>query len=164
MTPLLLPTPEDAARLGAAIAARLRPGEAVCLHGPLGAGKSTLARGLVRALTSPEEEAPSPTWTLVQTYEGRDFPVAHLDLYRLRRPDQADELGIDDALETGCVVIEWPERLGEALPPDRLCVMLSIEDGKESGAASGRRLARLEGFGSWTERVRDLPSAFAALS
>ena len=158
------------------MAARLRPGEAVCLFGPLGAGKSTLARGLVRALTTPDEEAPSPTFTLVQAYEGRDFPLAHFDLYRLARADEAYELGLDEALEVGAAVIEWPERLGAALPPDRLEVRLEIapaarpsgppsDAGSDAGptpnlgAAAGEaqpRLARLAGFGSWTGRERDL--------
>ena len=78
-----LPDAAATARLGAAVARALRPGEAVCLYGPLGAGKSTLARGLVRALTRPDEDVPSPTFTLVQFYDGPDFPVAHFDLYRL---------------------------------------------------------------------------------
>ena len=146
---LALPTAESAADLGAAIAARLRPGEAVCLSGPLGAGKSTLARGLVRALTAPDAEVPSPTFTLVQLYDGRDFPVAHLDLYRLRTPEEAWELGLDEALADGCAVIEWPERLGPDRPRDRLDVALEIADG--AGAAGGR-MARLSGHGAWTGR------------
>ena len=149
---LRLTLPEDAARLGAAIAARLRPGEAVCLSGPLGAGKSTLARGLVRAVTSAAEEVPSPTFTLVQAYAGRDFPVAHFDLYRLRRAEEAYELGLDAALEDGCAVIEWPERLGADLPADRLDVTLEIVED-----AAGGRVAHLAGHGSWTGRERDLP-------
>ena len=78
----------------------LRAGEAVCLSGPLGAGKSTLARALVRALTTPDEEVPSPTFTLVQFYEGPRLDVAHFDLYRLSDPDEAYEIGLDEALET----------------------------------------------------------------
>src|SRR5579875_158268 len=106
--------------LGAEIAARLRRGDAVCLTGPLGAGKSTVARGLIRALTSPEEEVPSPTFTLVQTYDGESVPVAHFDLYRLKSAAEAYELGLDEALDEGAAVIEWPQRLGDAQPPDRL--------------------------------------------
>ncbi len=146
---LALPSSEAAAALGAAIAARLWPGEAVCLSGPLGAGKSTLARGLIRALTTADAEVPSPTFTLVQLYDGRDFPLAHLDLYRLRTPEEAWELGLDSALADGCAVIEWPERLGGDLPPDRLEVALEIVEG--AGAAGGR-MARLSGHGAWTGR------------
>ena len=104
------------ARLGAAVAACLQAGEAVCLSGPLGAGKSTLARALVRALTTPDEEVPSPTFTLVQFYEGPGLAVAHFDLYRLSDPDEAYEIGLDEALETGAAVIEWPERPPAARP------------------------------------------------
>jgi tRNA threonylcarbamoyladenosine biosynthesis protein TsaE len=136
-------------RLGARIAGRLRAGEAVCLWGPLGAGKSTLARGLVRALTSPDEEVPSPTFTLVQAYEGR-LPLAHFDLYRLKRADEAYELGLDEALDVGAVVIEWPERLDGALPGDRLDVEIAIpEDGRG-------RLVRFAGHGAWAGRDSDL--------
>jgi tRNA threonylcarbamoyladenosine biosynthesis protein TsaE len=133
------------AELGAAIAQVLRPGEAVCLSGPLGAGKSTLARGLVRALTTGDEEVPSPTFTLVQLYDGR-IAIAHFDLYRLKQPEEAYELGLDEALDAGAAVIEWPERLEGALPPDRLDVEIAIpEDG-------GGRRVRLTGHGSWVGR------------
>lgn len=136
---------EAMAGLGASIAQVLRPGEAVCLWGPLGAGKSTLARGLVRALTSEDEEVPSPTFTLVQLYDGR-LPVAHFDLYRLKRPEEAYELGLDEALDAGAAVIEWPERLEGALPADRLDIEIAIpEDG-------GGRLVRLTAHGSWVGR------------
>ena len=116
--------PDEAATqaLGAKLAAALRPGDAVCLTGPLGAGKSTLARALVRALTSPDEEVPSPTFTLVQFYDGPDFPVAHFDLYRLTDPDEAYEIGLEEALEAGAVLIEWPQRLQGRLPADRLAI------------------------------------------
>ncbi len=149
---LRLSSPEAAADLGARIARRLRPGEAVCLWGPLGAGKSTLARGLVRALTSPDEEAPSPTFTLVQAYQGPDFTLAHFDLYRLQGAAEAEELGLDEALDAGCAVIEWPERLEGALPPDRLDVALAVDP----AAPEAGRLATLRGRGAWTEREHDL--------
>ncbi len=132
------------ARLGAAIARALKAGEAICLSGPLGAGKSTLARALIRALTSPDEEVPSPTFTLVQFYEGRDLKIAHFDLYRLTDPDEAYEIGLDEALDDGAAVIEWPERLEGSLPADRLDVEISLE-------GSGRR-ARLTPFGAWEGR------------
>lgn len=132
------------ARLGAAIARALRPGEAVCLSGPLGAGKSTLARALVRALTTPREDVPSPTFTLVQFYEGDRLKIAHFDLYRLTDPDEAYEIGLDEALDEGAAVIEWPERLAGRLPPDRLDVEIAIE-----GAG---RAARLTPHGVWEGR------------
>jgi tRNA threonylcarbamoyladenosine biosynthesis protein TsaE len=116
---------DETARLGAAIAQALRPGDAVCLFGPLGAGKSTLARGLIRALTHPDEEVPSPTFTLVQTYEADTMPVSHFDLYRLAKASEIDELGLNEALDDGVAIIEWPERLEGRLPPDRLDIVLA---------------------------------------
>ena len=93
----ILPDAAATARLGAAIASRLAPGETVLLYGPLGMGKSTLARGLIRALTRPDEDVPSPTFTLVQFYESAP-PVAHFDLYRLTRPEEAASL-LDAVME-----------------------------------------------------------------
>ena len=135
---------EATAVLGARLASLIQAGEAILLYGPLGAGKSTLARGLIRALTRPDEDVPSPTFTLVQFYEA-DPPVAHFDLYRLTRPEEAFEIGLDEALDEGCAVIEWPERLGEAperfLGPDRLTLIIA-EDGDG-------RLATVSGAGRW---------------
>ncbi|CAN5117771.1 tRNA (adenosine(37)-N6)-threonylcarbamoyltransferase complex ATPase subunit type 1 TsaE [soil metagenome] len=137
--------------LGARIAPRLQVGDAVLLYGPLGMGKSTLARGLIRALTRPDEDVPSPTFTLVQFYETTP-PVAHFDLYRLTRPEEAWEIGLDDALEDGCVLIEWPERLGEDVSwiagTNLLCITIS-EDGEG-------RLATVSGAGSWETRLQEL--------
>ena len=135
-------------RLGQVIAPLLACGDAVLLYGPLGMGKSTLARGLIRALTTPDEDVPSPTFTLVQFYES-DPPVAHFDLYRLTRAEEAFEIGLDEALDDGCVVVEWPERLGEEpgrfLGPDRLTVTIS-----EQG---GGRLATVSGAGRWEQLI-----------
>ena len=138
------------ARLGAAIAAALKAGEAVCLSGPLGAGKSTLARALVRALTTPEEEVPSPTFTLVQFYEGDRLNVAHFDLYRLSSADEAYEIGLDEALDEGAAVIEWPERLEDQLPPDRLDVVIGLR------GDTGGREARLVPHGAWEGRTLEV--------
>ena len=142
-----LPDEAATAGLGAALAHILRPGEAVCLWGPLGAGKSTLARGLIRAVTTPDEEAPSPTFTLVQFYPSERLEVAHFDLYRLTRPDEAYEIGLDEALDEGAAVIEWPERLEGRLPPDRLDIELRIvgAGGAEARAARLTAHGTLEG-------------------
>ena len=133
--------------LGRRLAARLRPGDVLCLSGGLGAGKTTLARAVIRALTRGDEEVPSPTFTLVQSYDGRDFPIAHLDLYRLASAAEAFELGLEEALDTGAAIIEWPERLGSHLPDDRLDISLTIH-----GEA---RRARLTPHGSWIGRELD---------
>jgi len=147
---LLLADEAATQRLGAAVAQRLRPGEAVCLSGPLGAGKSTLARALVRALTTPDEEVPSPTFTLVQFYEGARLNIAHFDLYRLSSPDEAYEIGLDEALDEGCAVIEWPERLEGRLPADRLDIEISPVENGDS------RRARLTPHGAWEGRGLEL--------
>jgi tRNA threonylcarbamoyladenosine biosynthesis protein TsaE len=134
----------DTRRLGAAIAAELKRREAVCLSGPLGAGKSTLARGLIQALTGEPTEVPSPTFTLVQTYQTPRLALAHFDLYRLEKAEEVAELGLDEALDEGAAVIEWPEKLGHHLPPNRLDVELRID--------GARRRARLRPHGAWEER------------
>ena len=136
------------ARLGAAIARVLQAGESICLSGPLGAGKSTLARALIRALTTPDENVPSPTFTLVQFYEGPQLKIAHFDLYRLTNPDEAYEIGLDEALDDGAAVIEWPERLQGRLPYDRLDIEIAL-------AGTGRS-ARLTPYGSWVGRVEGM--------
>jgi tRNA threonylcarbamoyladenosine biosynthesis protein TsaE len=134
--------------LGRALATALQPGEAVCLSGPLGAGKSTLARALVRALTTPEADVPSPTFTLVQFYEGARLNVAHFDLYRLSSADEAYEIGLDEALDDGAAVIEWPERLAGRLPRDRLDIVITLS---QTDMGEGRA-ARLTPHGAWEGR------------
>jgi tRNA threonylcarbamoyladenosine biosynthesis protein TsaE len=134
-------------RLGAALSKALRSGEAILFSGPLGAGKSVLARALIRTLTTPDEEVPSPTFTLVQFYE-TDPPVAHFDLYRLEGEGEALEIGLEEALDQGAVLVEWPGRIGpqewDRLTPDRLEVELSH--------AGEGRIARLTPVGAWKGR------------
>ncbi|MFT4255054.1 MAG: tRNA (adenosine(37)-N6)-threonylcarbamoyltransferase complex ATPase subunit type 1 TsaE [Caulobacter sp.] len=151
--------PDEAATkaLGARLAAALFPGAALCLYGPLGAGKSTLARALVRAVTSPDEEVPSPTFTLVQFYETEGFPLAHFDLYRLEDPDEAYEIGLAEALEDGAALIEWPQRLEGRLPLDRLDVEISpVLDSAPHGTAGEARRVRITPYGAFKERKLEL--------
>jgi len=138
---IALPDPAATAALGAAIAAELRTGDAVALWGELGAGKTTLARGVLRAL-GVTENVPSPTFTLVQTYDTAGLRVSHFDLYRLKQPRELEQLGLDEALAEGAVLVEWPERAPEALPPEALHVRLSAAEG-------GTRAARLTGPARW---------------
>ncbi|MCA6226090.1 MAG: tRNA (adenosine(37)-N6)-threonylcarbamoyltransferase complex ATPase subunit type 1 TsaE [Phenylobacterium sp.] len=142
---IALPAEAETEALGRRLAPLLQAGEAICLSGGLGVGKSCLARALIRALTSQDEEAPSPTFTLVQTYPGREFEIAHFDLYRLEDPDEAWEIGLEEALDHGAALIEWPERLEGRLPSDRLDLELSV--------AGEGRTARLTGHGAWKERI-----------
>lgn len=113
--------------LGAALAPLLRPGDVIALSGGLGAGKTTFARGLLSALGL-QEDAPSPSFAIVQPYEPPEvsLPVAHVDLYRLEDAADAAELGLDEYLADGALLIEWPERLGTRLWPDALNLAIAV--------------------------------------
>lgn len=117
-----IPLADEAAtsRLAAAVAVLLRRGDTILLQGPIGAGKSAFARGVIRARLGRMEDVPSPTFTLVQTYEAPDGDIWHCDLYRLTHPDEVLELGLDDAFQTAICLIEWPDRLGRDAPQDAL--------------------------------------------
>jgi len=123
-----LPDPEATAALGRSLAARLRPGDVVALFGSLGAGKTTLARGILEGLGHGGDVA-SPTFPIVQTYEPPDvrLPAWHVDLYRIEDPDELGELGLDEALADGVLLIEWPERL-QMLWPQSLKLRLEAAD------------------------------------
>jgi tRNA threonylcarbamoyladenosine biosynthesis protein TsaE len=125
-----LSLPDEAAteRLGAALAGRLRSRDLVALQGGLGAGKTTLARAILRAASGdPKLIVPSPTFTLVEVYDTPKGSFWHFDLYRLEAPDQVFELGWEEARADGIALVEWPERLGGLLPKDRLVVTLAID-------------------------------------
>ena len=130
-------------RLAEEVAFALSPGDTIALEGDLGAGKTTLARALIRALSDGAiSEVPSPTFTLVQTYETRRFDVAHFDLYRLTDPNELLELGLDLALKRGVAIVEWPSRATGLIPEDRITITLS-----DTGAANRRDIA-ISGTGS----------------
>jgi len=147
--PIPLPDDQATAALGRGLAARLGPGDTLLLQGGLGAGKTHLARALIQALLGRDDEVPSPSFTLVQTYEGPGFEIWHLDLYRLSGAGDLEELGLDQAAEGGALVlIEWPDRLA-APPPGALWLRLDL--------AGAGRVAHLEAVaGDWAARLAGL--------
>lgn len=138
-------------RVARAVASLVRPGDLLALAGPLGAGKTSFARAFIRGLAARHgvavDEVPSPTFTLVQTYDLGPVTVWHADLYRLSGPDEVPELGLEEALAGGVLVVEWPDRLGPLPPHARLDVTLELADG---GAARDLVLTAHTG---WEERL-----------
>ena len=116
--------------VGARLASVLRAGDVIALSGDLGAGKTTLARAILEALGH-RSEVPSPTFTLVQTYPDLAVPVAHADLYRLESAAEAEPLALDDWLLDGALLLEWPERLGNMIWPERLWLRLDGAGGPD---------------------------------
>lgn len=145
-------TETASAQLAQRIALKLKPGDAIALHGDLGAGKTTFARALIRALLGDADaEVPSPTFALMQPYDGPRFPLAHLDLYRLADESEAEELGIADFLDTGAIIVEWPERAPGLMPGNRLDVTFSDTAGNPDV-----RTITIAPHGSWVERLQRL--------
>jgi tRNA threonylcarbamoyladenosine biosynthesis protein TsaE len=136
--------------LAAALAGVARVGDVIALSGELGAGKSVFARAFVRALSGGRRrEVPSPTFTLAQAYDCDAGTVHHFDLYRLSKPEEAWELGIEDAFADGISLVEWPERLGAELPETRLEVAFSF------AADANARTARITARDDWRARLRE---------
>jgi tRNA threonylcarbamoyladenosine biosynthesis protein TsaE len=138
-------------RLAAALAARARAGDVIALSGGFGAGKTAFARAFIRARPggAAVSEVPSPTFTLVQVYDLPDAAVWHLDLYRIKHPEEAFELGLEEALAGAITLIEWPERLGALLPAERLDLALAPGD-----APDARRAVLTPcGAGDWAARI-----------
>ncbi len=143
---IFLPDEDAAARLGAGLAAGLQTGDVICLEGPLGAGKTTCARGLIKAYCG-ASDVPSPTFTLVETYQNADAALWHFDLYRLEHPRDVFELGFEDALADGICLIEWPDRIEGLLPPDPLRLVFHIPQ-------EGGRKVDINGPKIWRPRLK----------
>jgi tRNA threonylcarbamoyladenosine biosynthesis protein TsaE len=140
-----LDLPDEAATYAAArrLAPVLAIGDVVALAGPLGAGKTSFARALIQARAGAAIDVPSPTFTLVQTYELASGPIWHVDLYRLSGVGDIAELGLDEAFASAITLIEWPDRLGAALPDDALVIAFET-------AGAGRVAHITSGSRSWT--------------
>ncbi|MCR4404275.1 MAG: tRNA (adenosine(37)-N6)-threonylcarbamoyltransferase complex ATPase subunit type 1 TsaE [Candidatus Acetothermia bacterium] len=125
-------SPEETAALGERLAEELKPGACVALIGELGAGKTTLIKGLARGLGVPEKEVLSPTFVLVREHRGGRLPLFHVDAYRLAGPEELQEIGLEEyLLSEGITVIEWADRIPQALPPGCLEIRLEIISERE---------------------------------
>ena len=150
---VLLPNEPATRRLAVDISSILKPGDLVTLSGDLGAGKTAFARALIRHLAADGTlDVPSPTFTLVQTYALPRFTVVHADLYRVGHPGELAELGVDDDAANSVVLLEWPDRAGDVLPPDRLDIALTLV----SQGGPNQRHAELTGYGSFAARLERL--------
>jgi tRNA threonylcarbamoyl adenosine modification protein YjeE len=150
---LALPDQEATRTFGARLADVIRPGDVIALRGALGAGKTELARALIRARAGVAIEVPSPSYTLVQDYRLGDLVIRHIDLYRIADAAELLELGLDVPAADEAWLIEWPERAGAALPPDRLEVEL------RQGDATDSRLADVTAGPRWEQRLNTLRGA-----
>lgn len=151
---ITLSSPEETAQLARELAPRLAPGDVLLLHGPIGAGKTHFARSLIQALMEVPEDVPSPTFTLVQTYDTTAGELWHVDLYRLSHPEEVIELGLTDAFETAICLVEWPDRLGDLAPPDALNLTLALGDEDDTRLLTLAPTAR-----KWTSRLNGMTNA-----
>ena len=153
---IVLPDEDATRRFAIDVAAALKPGDLVTLSGDLGAGKTALARAIIRALAVDEAvEVPSPTFTLLQIYDLPRFPVVHVDLYRVNTLAELSELGWEEASEGAAVLVEWPDRAGALIQADRLEIALTMA----SDLGPGYRQVRLTGLGVWVDRLARLRAA-----
>ena len=117
---------DDTARVGQCLAKIAKSGDFFALYGTLGVGKSVLARSFVQTLCG-NIEVPSPTFTLLQSYEARDFDIYHFDLYRIKSPEEIFEIGMEEAVYSGVSLVEWPEKMGGYVPKDVFKIEISSE-------------------------------------
>lgn len=150
---LSLSSPEKTALLAAALGARLKPGDVVLLEGDVGAGKTHFARALIQSLLEVPEDVPSPTFTIVQTYETPKGDIWHADLYRLTSTLEIEELGLTEAFENDICLVEWPDRLGTLCPTSALTLKFAAGDLTEA-----RNIEASWSDPRWIDRLRDWPT------
>ena len=130
---------ESLRNLGSRLADYVNPGIVFCLSGPLGAGKTSLARAIIQRACNINSDIPSPTFTIVQSYQvAAEFEIWHLDLYRLNSIEEAVVLGLEDALIDHCCIIEWADIVEQIMPADRIYVHLEFQNKEEEGLVSKR--------------------------
>lgn len=139
---IVLRSLEDTRRFASLLAQNVKVGDVIELRGDLGAGKTTLAKYIINNLAGVDVEVTSPTFNIVQLYDTPSFTVWHFDLYRLKSPHELVEIGLDEALDCGVSLIEWPEIASHLLPKDRVVINLSCGKNDE-------RVVRLDGAGKW---------------
>ena len=150
---LILQSPDETASLAQRIAPVLRPGDTILISGGIGAGKTHFARALIQKRLAVPEDVPSPTFTLVQTYETGTGEIWHADLYRLDGPQSIDELGLAEAFDTAICLVEWPDRLGDLAPEQALFVAF------ESGPVDEARSLEFTWTDPrWTSRIEGILS------
>ena len=133
---ITLTSPEQTAAFAVRLGVCLTAGDTVLLEGSIGAGKTHFARSLIQSRLTAPEDVPSPTFTLVQTYEADGVEIWHSDLYRLTSPDEVIELGLIDAFDTAICLVEWPDRLGDLTPRDALTLRFTQSDSEDKRVIS----------------------------
>lgn len=147
-------SPEETARFAVGLGRVLAPGDTLLLNGPVGAGKTHFARSLIQSILTAPEDVPSPTFTLVQSYDTDKGPLWHADLYRIGSVHEVEELGLGDAFDTAICLVEWPDRLGDLAPENALT--LTFSDGATDAA---RRLDITWTDVKWTRRLAGVLAA-----
>ena len=145
---ITLPTEAATVDFANVMAAILRPGDTLLLEGAIGSGKTAFARAVIRARLERQEDVPSPTFTLVQTYDAPNGDIWHCDLYRLTAPEEVLELGLEEAFETAICLIEWPDRLGEDIPQDALTLQFTAHQSEHSVEMAAPK--------NWQSRLRGI--------
>ncbi|SHH00835.1 tRNA (adenosine(37)-N6)-threonylcarbamoyltransferase complex ATPase subunit type 1 TsaE [Cognatishimia maritima] len=144
-------SPDETADLAAAFASVLKAGDTILLTGDIGAGKTHFSRSLIQHSLGYQEDVPSPTFTLVQTYDAPEHDIWHADLYRLSSPDEVVELGLTEAFETAVCLIEWPDRLEELAPENALSLSLKMTE-----TPGQRQLVISWSAAKWDQKIKDL--------